>query len=271
LLGSNGKNISNKLFSLILTEKRPMAFDRPIAEMAAFRAAYICSNPECNCLTAGPALSESELKTKLGEAAHIVGEGAISARHRAGVELTALDNAIWLCASCHTTIDKNNGDGYPETLLHEWKKGHEQMVGMLVRSHKTPFPVLIQKTLHASIAQRVADLIAFRGAFTAGEFFEFDQHVFASVDSFKVDLLAELKKIAGDLRLRKVTTDLANGAKKFLNATSTGDVGPWAHLQVLRDVVAHGVRELDEHYDVEWRSDVSELQNRFRAGGQRRN
>jgi len=248
-----------------------MAFDRPVAEMAAFRAAYICSNPECNCLTAGPALSKPGLKTKIGEAAHIVGEGATSARHRADVDVAALDNAIWLCASCHTIIDKNNGDGYPETHLRNWKKAHEKMVGMLVRSHRTPFPVLIQKTLHGSIAQDVADLIAFRGAFTAGEFFEFDQHVFTSIDTFKVALLAELQKIAGDIRLRKIINDLANGAKKFLNATSTELVAPWPHLQVLRDVVALGVRELEEHYDVEWRSDVTELQNRIRASGQRRN
>lgn len=38
-----------------------MAFKSKIAEMIAYRAAYICSNPECNTLTVGAAISDPHI------------------------------------------------------------------------------------------------------------------------------------------------------------------------------------------------------------------
>lgn len=58
-----------------------MAFKSKIAEMIAYRAAYICSNPCCNTLTIGPSHEDTNLKNKKGEAAHIYGEKNGAARY----------------------------------------------------------------------------------------------------------------------------------------------------------------------------------------------
>lgn len=58
-----------------------MPFSLKTKEKIAFRAAYICSNPDCNTLTVGPSIDDPNLVSKKGEAAHIVGEKARAPRH----------------------------------------------------------------------------------------------------------------------------------------------------------------------------------------------
>lgn len=59
-----------------------MAFKNSIAELLAYRSAYICNNPECNTLTVGAELNDPALKLKIGEAAHIIGEKPGAARYK---------------------------------------------------------------------------------------------------------------------------------------------------------------------------------------------
>ncbi len=41
-------------------------------------------------------------------------------------QIRSYDNGIWLCPSCHTTIDKNHGVSFPVALLKSWKEDHEK-------------------------------------------------------------------------------------------------------------------------------------------------
>jgi hypothetical protein len=112
-----------------------MAFPSKTAEMIGYRAAYICSNPDCNTLTVGPAINKPNLKNKKGESAHIIGTGKTSARHEKlpNQKLHAVENGIWLCANCHTLVDKNKDSDYPKKTLYSWKEEHEEKISMLLR------------------------------------------------------------------------------------------------------------------------------------------
>jgi hypothetical protein len=93
------------------------------------RAALLCSNPDCETLTCGPA-EETTSSINIGEAAHIYGRTTASARHKADLslaELSDITNGIWLCRNCHKLID-NDPVRFPAELLFEWRRLHEKTV-----------------------------------------------------------------------------------------------------------------------------------------------
>src|SRR5260370_34159408 len=100
----------------------PMGVQRTVAE----RAAYICSNPACRDWTVEPH-SDAEKSLKTGETAHIRAASPGGPRYddtQTPEERTSIQNAIWLCTKCSTTIDKDEAR-YPVPLLLGWKQTHE--------------------------------------------------------------------------------------------------------------------------------------------------
>ena len=90
------------------------------------RAGGRCSNPECRAPTKGPK-SEATGTISVGEAAHIEGAQPGSARYNPSLsseERKSIGNAIWVCVTCHTIIDRD-AVGYPVPLLREWRRGVE--------------------------------------------------------------------------------------------------------------------------------------------------
>lgn len=95
----------------------------------AKRAAFICSNTECRVSTVGPN-AESDKATIIGEAAHICGARAGSARYdseMSDVARAEITNAIWLCRNCHKKIDRNPKN-FSAELLFTWREEHERFV-----------------------------------------------------------------------------------------------------------------------------------------------
>jgi hypothetical protein len=104
-------------------------FSADTIETLGKRAAMICSNPDCGALTAGPTIDEVG-SVNLGEAAHIYGLTAKSARYTASLsisELSDITNGIWLCRNCHKSID-NDELRFPVDLLFQWRRMHEAAV-----------------------------------------------------------------------------------------------------------------------------------------------
>lgn len=102
-------------------------FKRAVILTLAKRAANRCANPECGALTSGPT-DEPLGSVNLGEAAHIYGAHAGSARYDASMASSdrgAITNAIWLCGNCHKKID-DDPSRYPAGLLFEWQREHEK-------------------------------------------------------------------------------------------------------------------------------------------------
>lgn len=104
-------------------------FPRSTVQSLARRAAYVCSNPDCGVLAVEPN-SDGVAASTFGEAAHIAAATEGGPRFDQSMtdeERASYANGIWLCASCHTKVDKDEAR-YPKQLLHEWKLDHATWV-----------------------------------------------------------------------------------------------------------------------------------------------
>ncbi len=105
-------------------------FSRSVRNALAHRAAYVCANPECRCLTLTLSGDDISKVNYRGRAVAICGaEGG--PRHDPamnGNQRKAIDNAIFLCAKCAELTSRNKGEHHPVALLREWKEQHKRWV-----------------------------------------------------------------------------------------------------------------------------------------------
>lgn len=223
-----------------------MAFKVNIAEMVAYRAAYICSNPECNTLTIGPAISDPHLKNKKGEAAHILGEKIGAARHEPNpsIDVDGVENGLWLCANCHTLIDKNKGTDYPSKDLFEWKKDHEETISMLLRTHKSPIPLISRQSTNRKIAQNIVDIISNKGVYFQHSSIEDPVHVISSIDQVRKRIQREVRDIDSDKRLKEICRYIQYANREFMNELSRDSSLLDAYLTILRNRVGIQLKRL---------------------------
>lgn len=95
------------------------------------RSSYICSNPECRTLTLGPSEVDPENIISVGVAAHITAAAPGGPRYDPTLtpaQRGSIENGIFLCPTCASTIDKNGGRDFPVELLRKWKSDHEGWV-----------------------------------------------------------------------------------------------------------------------------------------------
>jgi hypothetical protein len=133
-------------------------FKRPTVLLLAARAANLCSNPDCLAITSGPS-SEDDSAINVGEAAHIYGGKAGSARYEAAMtdeERSDSTNGIWLCRVCHKKIDADQV-AHPAELLFEWKRDHEARVSSRL-GKSSDMRVKVQDRILASFPE--ADYLA---------------------------------------------------------------------------------------------------------------
>ncbi|MEY8212853.1 MAG: hypothetical protein RPR97_00065 [Colwellia sp.] len=232
-----------------------MAFSKPIAEKLAYRSAYICNNPECNTLTVGAELDDDSLKVKIGEAAHINGEKPKSARYKKlpDGDSGLIVNGIWLCANCHTMIDKNLGAGFPENMIKEWKDSHEKMISMLVKTHKSPVPLLVKQTTNYETAQNLVDFLSSKGVFYLDISYENPLHVFAALEETRKEVNKLARKIQLDTDLKKIFTEIKSSSQEVMNETSSsnGNIDHQAldeYLKVMRRKVGRQLGVLKNKY-----------------------
>jgi hypothetical protein len=106
-------------------------FDKKIIEALAKRASFICSNPDCRCLTLAPSNIDEEKFIYNGIAAHITAASKGGPRYDENMmpdERSNISNAIFLCGNCSIAIDKNNGLDYSINQLTHWKQQHEEWI-----------------------------------------------------------------------------------------------------------------------------------------------
>lgn len=243
-----------------------MAFKKPIAENLAYRSAYICNNPECNTLTVGAELEDESLKLKIGEAAHIIGEKPKSARYKElpNGDSGLIGNGIWLCANCHTMVDKNLGIGFPEDMINGWKDSHEKMISMLVKTHKSPIPLLIKQTANYEVAQNLVDFLSSKGVFYLDVSYENPVHVFTSLTETRKEINVLTRKIQLDTDLKKIFTQINKSSQEVMNETSNvnGNVDYQAlddHLRVMRRKIGRHLRVLKNKYGCDLSGPLSSI------------
>ena len=112
--------------SIICSMKRD-EFSKPTIEKLRARVANRCSNPECRVPTTAAAGSSDKVNN-IGVAAHITAAAPGGPRYSDSMsqkQRKSIENAIWLCSSCSTAIDRDV-ERYPVSVLQEWKKQAEQ-------------------------------------------------------------------------------------------------------------------------------------------------
>jgi hypothetical protein len=105
-------------------------FSKSVKSTLAHRAAYICANPDCRCLTLSLIGDDTTRVNFRGRAVAICGaEGG--PRHDSGMsgnQRKAIDNAIFLCTKCAELTSRNKGVLYPAVVLRDWKEQHKRWV-----------------------------------------------------------------------------------------------------------------------------------------------
>jgi len=236
-----------------------MAFPLKIAEKLAYNSAYICNYPKCNTLTVGPTASTKHLAKKIGEAAHMEGEAATSARHNEFNQdlVQDISNGIWLCANCHTMIDKNGGVDFQLHELKEWKAEHEMLIASLLMMHKSPLPLIRRNSLNQRIAQNAIDLAADCGALFQPQVYEDPILVIKSIGALRKTLGAELKKVQDDKKLRASIQEMQNGCRELMNLSSTDMSIVWPSLEIVRFRVLKAARSLATDFGCQLPSQIS--------------
>lgn len=101
-------------------------FPKSIKTVIATRVAHHCSNPDCRALTVVPHGSPDNT-VNLGVVAHITAVAEGGPRFDSSltpIQRRGIDNAIWLCPSCHALVDLNP-ELYSASLLRRWKADAE--------------------------------------------------------------------------------------------------------------------------------------------------
>lgn len=104
-------------------------FPAAIKNAIALRAGYRCSFAGCNCLTVGPSDESETAVASTGVAAHIhaASAGPGARRYLATMtpeERSGIGNAIWMCATHATLIDRDETT-YTAEILKKMKADHE--------------------------------------------------------------------------------------------------------------------------------------------------
>ncbi|GAB5519002.1 MAG: hypothetical protein RhofKO_12530 [Rhodothermales bacterium] len=213
-------------------------FSKPTSDILAFRSGLICNNPECSTLTVGPSDAQGDLKLKLGEAAHISGARPTSARYDASLtddKRASVDNGIWLCANCHSMIDKNQGADFTEAELRKWQETHESVISSLLRTHRSPFPILRRFTQ------------------------EVPAHVTVSVEQLRRDLINLNRMVKLDTILKALIKDLAGYCRDFMNHSGRYNEHAPDELNTLRNRVGVALGKLQRDYGCTIRGPIIQI------------
>lgn len=237
-------------------------FSPQTIQTLAFRSGLICNNPHCSTITVGPSDAVDDLKLKLGEAAHI--RDARKTTHRWEDSITDeqrahISNGIWLCASCHTLIDKAGGYDFPADLLLEWKKDHEGVISSLLRTHRSPLAFLRQFTEEGSLAQEAVDTLEQHGALFVDQIYEVDLHVVESVERLRKELEALSRRVKLDPLLSRLLKDLAKEPREFMNRTSNFECNRQVALDAMRMQIGVLVRRLRDEFGCTVHGDLNRI------------
>ncbi len=174
------------------------------------------------------------------------GEGLRSARHNKSNQALVQDisNGIWLCANCHTMIDKNDGADFPLYELQAWKAEHEILISSLLTMHKSPLPLIRRNSLNQKTAQNAIDLVADCGALFQAKNYEDPLLIIQSIGALRKSLGAELKKVQDDKKLRSLIQEMQGGCRELMNLSSTDMNIIWPSLLIVRYKVLKAVKSL---------------------------
>ena len=205
-------------------------FNSSVREKLAREAMYICSSPHCSRFT-GYSTSTGKART-IAQAAHILPAGKSGPRAKNGSDsayLKSKENGIWLCSICHKEID-DDPDRYPESLLHDWKLGHLDLLRRLVG--KDVEAALLELRGHKRHHQEVREFLSFmddRRVLFEGMDVEFPPRVLDSLEMMRVRVVSAKAQLAGNTEVFQALSQIQAAINEFLRT-----IGPATDLRTLK-------------------------------------
>lgn len=240
-------------------------FPKPVVTKIAERAGYICSNPNCHKITIGPVLKDDEKSTKTGVAAHICAASKNGPRyneHQTEKERKSIKNAIWLCATCSTLIDKNKGVDYPSILLHKWKYKHEKLIKECLEGNKRLIiQFLTNQPKDKGIARKIVKFLEQRGVLFMNIEHEIPFYVFDSIKEIRTFLTQVQIEIDSDSPLEIIIDSINHACREYMNTNShnADQEDMRIGLGVMRKIIGINLKDLQKMYDVKIKSPLLDI------------
>ena len=140
-------------------------FSQSVKKTVAARSGCRCSNPNCFKITSGPKVNP-ERALNIGVAAHITAASPGGARYDDSATInqrSSIGNAIWLCQSCSTLIDRDP-DQFTIEILQDWKLQAENAAAAELAAI-SKFRTIELNELRQELT--IAELVALRSGGTA--------------------------------------------------------------------------------------------------------
>lgn len=232
-------------------------FSKSTVSKLAERSAFICSNPSCRRLTIGPSTSSTN-SLKTGVAAHICAASPLGPRYdmsQSESDRKSINNGIWLCATCSTLIDKNNGSDYSAPKLRKWKKDHENLVSSCLEgSIKITFDSLRHALQHDEtlLAKRIMNELDDKGALFMPYTAEDPDFVADSLKELRTVMTSLLSQIPEESPLLIICKSIREACRYYMNNTPKNiEIEELEYsLGAVRKIVGINISRISETYGV---------------------
>jgi hypothetical protein len=135
-------------------------------------------------------------------------------------ERAAILNAIWLCATCSTLIDKNNGMDYPANHLRRWKRDHEELIKTCLEGEKRVVFQFLKAPTDPSSAKQLLTFMQQRGVLFVPLHGEYPPHVFESIKEIRTFLTQLQANLDAESPLAVIVDSINHACRHFMNTTS---------------------------------------------------
>jgi hypothetical protein len=235
--------------------KRPDEFTQDIKNKLAERAAYICSNPRCNCMTIGPDNTNQSKSTKAGIACHICAASHGGPRYdmsQSPALRKSISNAIWLCGTCSILIDKNNGHDYPAEHLRKWKKDHEQLIKECLEGNRRVMFSFMTRDDQSQTCRKIIKFLEQRGALFMGFNYEDSRFVYDSIKEIRTFLTQIQSEVIPDSPLEVIVDSINHACRHFMNTTNRhmGITEMSYSLGAMRKIIGLNLLDMNKVYGV---------------------
>jgi len=251
-------------------------FSKEVVKKLAERVNYTCSNPDCKKITSGPNADETK-STITGIAAHIHGakDGVKSPRYdkdQTPAERKSIKNGIWLCHTCSDMIDKDEKN-YPATLLHQWKKTHEEFIKTLQsKGYETTLELLKANVVEIDLAKQLINYFEDRRILYDLYEKEIPNHGLRSVLVIRTELTNIKKQLGQQTSLYSRIDQMLKACRKFNSDTNHIDLEHLRYdpknldwitftitLSELRKILGIHIGELSTLYKIKLSDDLKSI------------
>lgn len=244
--------------------KRQDDFKQEIKNKLAERAAYICSNPNCNRMTIGPDNSNQQKSTKAGVAAHICAASPGGPRYdisQSPAIRQSISNGIWLCGTCSILIDKNQGHDYPTDHLRKWKADHEKLIKECLEGSKRIMLNFMTHTDQSQTCRKIVKFLEQRGALFMDLQHEVPMYVFESAKEIRIFLTQIQSEIIPDSPLEVIVNSINHACRHFMNTThSNMTMTEMAYsLGAMRKIIGLNLLDMKKVYGIQFNGQINNI------------